>query len=185
MRISQTWRLLVAVLAISATSCSDLPNEPLDAPEITPSAIVIDGYTIVREKLRTPLPNLVASKLIGVGGGKLNIQGHSLTIPAGAIDHPTLFTMTISPVNRIEVDLTALAIPIVGDPFAVTTFNQALRLQLTYHRSPDRNTVNPANLVIINVEGEQAEPARSRAYPANKTVAAQIWHFSKYMMASN
>jgi hypothetical protein len=183
MRIPRSWRFVAAAFAIAATSCDKLPTE--NAAYFEPSnVVVIDGFTVAREKLPLPLPTLTATSTIGAAGGSLTILGHTLSVPAGAVSSPTLFTIAVQPTGLIEVELTAMQIPEFGLPVPITQFDVPLQLSLSYSRSRDRAIMRETG-VIIHVDGVNATPVRSRVRPAQKKVVATLWHFSRYMMASN
>lgn len=189
MRVPHFWRLVAVVLAVAVTSCDSLPTEPKSAVDVdyayTPT--VIDGFTVARERLGRPRPaELTVSELIGAGGGTITILGHTLRVPAGVVSNPTLFTMIVQPTGLIEVDLTALEIPLIGPPTPVTQFDRPVQLTLNYARSPalHKRMIRDGG-VIIHVEGDQATPVRTRVRHGQRRAVANLWHFSKYMMASN
>jgi hypothetical protein len=74
--------------------------------------------------------------------------------------------------------------PAFGPPVAITQFDVPVQLALNYARSRDRAVMRDSG-VIIHVDGTDATPVRSRIRPAQKKVVATLWHFSRYMMASN
>ena len=183
MFVPRSLRFAVAALAIAAISCDKLPNEPAAFPEPS-NAVVIDGFTIAREKLPRPTPTLTASSMIGPAGGTVHVLGHSLLVPPGAVTNPTLFTIAAQPTGLIEVELTAIEFPEFGAPAPVDQFERPVQLSLNYARSPDRAIMRMTG-VIIHVDGTDATLVRSRIRPAQKRIVATLWHFSRYMMASN
>jgi hypothetical protein len=186
MYVPQKWRWLAIALALVVTSCDRMPNEPeirADSPKFNSAAGVL---TPVRSKtLPIDVGRRTVSNTIGSSGGVLRLSGNSLVVPAGAVDHPTVFTMTLLRTGFIEVELTALSLPPSGPPVPLTTFNEALFLYLSYYRSPDLPGADPTKFVIAHVDGLNLEPVPNRVFPDRKRVKGKLTHFSRYMMASN
>jgi hypothetical protein len=186
MRVPQTWRWLAVVAALLVTSCDRMPTEPEIQPESPRVNSAAGVLTPVRSKhLPIDLARRTISSTIGSAGGALRLYGHSLVVPAGAVDHPTIFTMTLLRSGFIEVELTALSLPPSGPPVELTTFNTSLFLTLSYYRSPDVPSKNPANFVIAHVDGSALQPVPNRVFSDHNRVKGRLTHFSRYMMASN
>lgn len=87
--------LLFAVAAV--LSCSPdrgdttSPITPLDGPRVEAAATA--SYYRITERLPDPVPLLELSQVIGLLGGQVTVAGHTLTVPAGAVSTPTLFTV--------------------------------------------------------------------------------------------
>ena len=186
MRIPQTGRWLAVVAALLATSCDRIPTEPETRAEPLRLSSAVGVLTPVRSKgLPIAESRRTISTTIGSSGGNLRFYGHSLVVPAGAVDHPTVFTMTLLRTGFIEVELSALSLPPSGPPVPLTTFNRSVMLTLSYYRSPDLPSVDPTRFVIVHVNGSSLEPVPHKVFPEHNRVKSRLTHFSRYMMASN
>ena len=148
----------------------------------------IRTYTLIREPvLNLDLGHLRVSEVIGVGGGAVEILGHRIVVPAGAVDIPTLFTLIALPTGYVQVDITALAGDLLGglSDQGSDGFNKPVRLDLTYSRAT--NVSNPRKLVILrlNPDGMSAvhEALPSTVDRSNERVTVWLDHFSGYSMA--
>jgi hypothetical protein len=186
MRVPQMWRWLAVVAVLVITSCDRMPTAPEirpESPRLTSAAGVL---TAVRSKnIPIDAGRRTVSATIGSSGGNLRLFGHLLAVPAGAVDHPTIFTMTVLRTGFIEVELSALSLPPSGPPVPLTTFNTSVFLTLSYYRSPDVPSKDPTKFVIVHVDGTTLEPVPNRVFPERNRVKARLTHFSRYMMASN
>lgn len=180
------WPSLAALcLALVAVSC-DRPQATETTVDIAPSFGSVDQseYSLVREALPLPVPDLSTSSIIGVSGGQISLLGHTLQVPAGAVTVPTIFTMTVLTNGYIEVELTAMVSSLLGTvSVGEKGFKKPVTLTLTYARSPDK--LDPSKLLIVYVNGSKLEPLPSSVNTVTKTVSAQLSHFSKYAMATD
>lgn len=143
-------------------------------------------YTFIQENPLFPLPPLTVSQLIGVSGGTLNVMGHSLVVPAGAVSRPTLFTMTLPRLGYVEVELHATVTDLLGRLIDVgaSGFDRPVTLSMTYARAT--NVDDPRDLVILHKLGNNKyEVIPSVLNQSTKRLTAQLEHFSGYCMASN
>ena len=94
-------------LMLVAYGCDTVSESALTGPGEKSEILIIErdesGYTVARET--DPAVGVVTA-IIDRNGGTLNIGNHVLTVPVGAVDGPTTFTMT-KLVDEIEVGLTA------------------------------------------------------------------------------
>jgi hypothetical protein len=132
-----------------------------------------------------PVPTLSKSTLIGADGGRLDLLGHHLEVPAGAVATPTQFTLTARPSGFVDVELTATIRDASGQLVDVGDqgFNQPVELTLTYARS---DNVSAASKLVVLREGESG--AASQVLPtvvddAQKVVVTNLNHFSLYSVA--
>jgi hypothetical protein len=188
MRFPQSWRLIAAAFVFAATGCDSLPTENSEAV-LNPSQaiVVIDGFTIARETLPRPIPTVMSKSAIidPLTGGTITMLGHSITVPAGATDYPTLFTLAVGRTGNIEVDLSAMEIPPLGLPVLRTQFKKQIVLSLNYSRSPDRRVLRTRGVIVHVVSPSDATPVWTSIRPTQQRGVATLWHFSKYMMATN
>jgi hypothetical protein len=168
---------------------------PIDAADL-----LAQGYTLVKEP-PPPAPRrsllgwlirvveATLAKLLGSEGGILSLLGHILNVPAGAVSEPTLFSMTAIQSGHIEVELTAtpkslLRRLLFWRPVAEVQFEVPVALSLSYARAT--NVTDPSRLRIMRVNPDgNHEILPSVVDTVNKTVTAQLDHFSRYCMVSN
>lgn len=165
--------------------------EPEDgtAPAYTTVADA-DGeeYRLIEGRLPTDVDALSVSKLIDADGGTLTLAGHKLAVPAGAVDGPTLFTMTLPAEGYVEVGLSAtVEVGETVDLFEIQDeFHEPVTLSLTYARAEDVD--DPDDLVILRMLGDSHDDpheALSSTLGDGKVVMADLDHFSRYCMASS
>ncbi|HEX6134102.1 MAG TPA: hypothetical protein VFZ24_09065 [Longimicrobiales bacterium] len=127
--------------------------------------------------------------LLDVAGGVLELLGHSITVPPGAVTEPTMFTMTVIQDGYIEVDLTATPKSLLRRLFSWSNpqdvqFAVPVELSLTYERAT--NVTDPTRLKIMRLLPDgRHEILPSTVDTVNKTVTAELDHFSRYCMISD
>ena len=190
MRWGRTLGALVGLIGLMSCT-SDKAGDVAGPRQLT---TVAGGYTLVEERLGVgvSLNDLRSTKLIGLEGGTVQLLGHSIHVPLGAVSQPTLFTIRVVTNGYVEVDLTAIGglsglsglgglVDVGGQGFAVP-----VRLRLTYTRAT--NVGDPANLLILRKLGPgyqgSYEVMPSVVNPTTRTVEAELDHFSSYVMAS-
>jgi hypothetical protein len=182
---------LAAVLVVA--SCDRLPDDTVGPSGDTPvPAFYYSGpvytanqITVIKETTTWGLPLSVQS-LIGLLGGVLNLNGHSLLVPKGAVTVPTLFIMSTPNTSDVDVDLLALLPTLLGKLLNVGErgFAKPVTVTLSYGRA--YNVTNASRLFIVRkLPDGRYEKMPSTVDPVRKTVSAQLDHFSKYCMASN
>jgi hypothetical protein len=177
-------------------------EEVVTPAEVSPleGGVVSGGYTLIRlspasddvqgtdtsQGLLGGLLKLVGKvlslviKIIGLDGGLLTLQNHSLLVPPGAVTQPTTFRMELVPNRLVMVDLEATR---RGRDVGADGFGTPVTLTLSYK---DADVRDPSKLFILryNENGEH-ERLPSVVNTTNKTVSAQLDHFSRYCMATN
>lgn len=120
----------------------------------------------------------VVSAVFGVDGGQLELEGHLLTVPAGAVLAPTRFTMRQVPNGGVEVDLRATQA--VAGNIGSSGFEIPVQLALSYAGTDGES--NPEDLVIVRVAtGERLETE----VVEGSRVQAELDHFSRYRICTN
>lgn len=181
--------LPVLLLAVSASGCEG-GGEGGKHPT-SPSPLLglgsPSGYTLANDPLIPALLNtpLKISGLVGLGGGTLEILGHRLEVPVGAVLEPTLFTVAVLPTGSVEVYLTATRTDLLRRLLNVggSGFRKPVRVTLSYSRST--NVPDPSALVILRMRGPGGvpQPMPSQVDPVRRTVTADLDHFSPYSIA--
>ncbi len=166
-----------------------VPTAPSEVIFSSPSGYDLVQDPLVRQLLATR-PSI--SALIGVNGGSLELLGHRLEVPRGAVSIPTLFTMTVLPLY-VEVDLRAAATTsgLLGRVINVGSqgFQKPIPVTLTYSRTTfATNPPGVERLSILRVTSvlgySRYEPLPSVVDTVARTVTAELDHFSRYTMAS-
>lgn len=124
-----------------------------------------------------PIFDTTSQATIGPEGGTLSIPGgHSLHFPAGALDDSVTISAVTDPL-KIMVDLgpEGLVFPDSAQP----------RLSLSYG-SALLGFLSPSDLVVVYVEeGVAVEVLPSVLDAQEKTVSADLEHFSTYVLATD
>jgi hypothetical protein len=189
-----------SVAMIAATfilaSCGD-SSQPDESPLAPPQAdLVSDALNLLAPppassyKLITEpalLGDLDISKLIGLTGGTISIQGITLTVPSGALSTPTLFTVLALPTNVVDGSFTAIVSNLLGLVTDVggIGFKKPVTITMSYARAT--NVKDPSRLFIVYYDyaNNRLVKLPSTVNTKTKTVSAQTDHFSKYGMAEN
>ncbi|HEY8521588.1 MAG TPA: hypothetical protein VIN61_16065 [Gammaproteobacteria bacterium] len=189
--------ILALALGLFLTACDSAERvaAPTTEPQVQQAAVVTgpngETYTLVRSRqLLGLLPlQLQITDLISLKGGSITLLGHTLTVPAGAVTSPTLFTMLLGLNGYVEVHLEALSPSLLGGLLNIGGhgFRQPVRVTLSYANAAD--VVDPSRLVIVHLPGlwgyDRAEPVPTTVDPVRKTVTAELDHFSRYALAWN
>jgi hypothetical protein len=129
-KIMKASALSAFALTLVMWGCESLGENALVGPGDKSDILIINtdenGYTTAVE---TDPAVGVVSAVIDENGGSLNIGNHVLTVPAGAVDAPTTFTMT-KLVDEIEVGLTATRL--LPNDIGHNGFAVPVRLSLSY-----------------------------------------------------
>ena len=147
----------------------------------------VRSYELIREPILTLDPSaLQVSQLIGVNGGTITLLGHRMVVPSGAVDLPTLFTLSVLNNGYVHVDVSALAPGMSGlIDVGEQGFNRPVRLDLTYSRAT--NVKNERRLVILRMNpngmGAMHEALPSSVDRTRDKVTVFLEHFSGYCMA--
>lgn len=129
---------------------------------------------------------LQATAVIGPGGGTLSLGGFTLTVPAGAVTLPTVFTLVPLLNGLVEVDLQALLPTLLGGVLDVGAagFPEGKEVTLTMSYAGAEGVGDPQRLLIVHRRADGVlEPLESRVDTALRTVTVELEHFSRYCMA--
>lgn len=166
--------LSALALALVVAGCENLSNST--SPDLSPSRA---SRHIVAQETGCAL-NASISAVVDGSGGILKVCKHFLTIPAGAVSGPTVFSMTKLD-SEIKVDLTATSVgSLVVNNVGAAGFIKPLTLTLNYGSA----VTLPANLSSMGiywVKGDgTVEPLSSVVETVNQRVLAHPTHFSAY-----
>jgi hypothetical protein len=194
MRTSLRTLLVTTVLASSLFAGCNLadsesrpsPTEPQELLGGLLGGNKVQDYTLVKAPLIS-LSEVSISGLIGVQGGQITLLGHTLTVPAGAVDQPTLFALTVLPTGYIEVDLEASLRSLLGGLLDVGGDGFLKPVPVTLSYAAGTNVSDPRRLVILRVNSllgySKYEVMPSRVNLTGKTVSTELDHFSRYVIA--
>ncbi len=165
---------LTLVLALGSAAC-DRATAPTSPNLAAPRASASGGYTLVPSSMQD---SVTVSIVMGSLGGTMSVNGHSLTVPAGALQQPTRFTMTTISGTAIRVSLSAQDAA-TGVP--VTVFPTPLRLGLSYASA---KVSNPSKLKVAwLVDGSIVAVQPSELDKPHKQVVSSLYHFSDWGIA--
>lgn len=199
-RLTKSVLTLLAISAALSCAPGDRRESPLapDNGAATPTAPsdllgllpppppTSSEYTLIEERAPRLLETLEVSGVIGIFGGKLSLAGHALTVPYGAVTLPTVFTLRLLPTGYIEVELEAVLTSLLGRTINVGEegFRKPVPVTLTYVRAT--NVTDPSRLRIMRVKADgNHEILPSTVDTQDKTVTAELDHFSRYCMVAN
>lgn len=146
------------------------------------------GDTVVVLQRATPLPaSITATKIIGSGGGTLNVPGTGLTVtvPAGAVSYPTTFTVTALAGRPVAYEFgphgAKFAKPLtMTQDLRVTYLNAASLSYMHFHAgyfSAETNLIDSLLRAIVS----ELLPATASA--DDMVVRFDVSHFSGYLVA--
>jgi hypothetical protein len=156
----------------------------------------IRTYTLVQEPLLTNVVGTllntvdgllsVVTRLIGLNGGSLANLGHSVVVPANAVDQPTTFSLGVLLNGTTTVDLSAYAPGGSGRiDVGAAGFNRPVRADITYRRGSNIRDERRLVVLRLNPAGMGALHEVIPATIDRNNNKATVWleHFSKYCMA--
>lgn len=147
----------------------------------------LGGYTLANDNLLRALLTqpLQLNQIIGVNGGTISVLGHSLIVPPGAVSQPTIFAINVLPSGYVEVHLTATLTDLLRGILNIGSqgFDEPVTVKLSYARST--NIKDPSKLIVLRAKGTNGlpQPMPSTVDTVNKTVTADLDHFSRYFIA--
>jgi hypothetical protein len=166
--------LVCALLSLAPAACSEQDvTDPRPArPQFSSAgATLLECPTNVTRSVE---------KTIDILGGELTLDGHSVTLPVGAVTVPTTIKLTVPASNYVEVDVTANGL----EHFE---FNEPVNIVISYQRCTRSNLANKT-LTAWYIDGATKtliEKMNSTDDRANMRVSFPTDHFSEYSVATN
>lgn len=118
-----------------------------------------------------------AANAVGEGGGTVTVNGHALSVPAGAVNGRTTFRITEREDGHVGVEV---------EPHG-TRFRRPAMLTLNYQRcGPDADRFS--ELRILEVRSGTTQVLRTlptRVDAQKRMVTAQLDHLSGYLIGTN
>jgi hypothetical protein len=162
----------MVVAALALLSCTD--RTPLGPPPPPPRADLIGWLPGPTGLLRcSPLAADSVTQTIGPTGGTLYVGAHQLTVPPGALPHPTTIT-AVAPsdtVNQVRFQPEGLA------------FLRPATLQMSYANCDVLGQLAPKQIVYTTDELNILEYLVSSDDLLSQRVTARLQHFSTYAVA--
>ena len=162
-----------ATLLILAAACSDAGPLPLEPePEkvsASDSNFLVCPVDTTRSVRRT----------IGILGGTIALDGHSITLPLGAVLRPTTFTLTVPESPYVEVEIHAEG----HDSFQ---FLVPASITMSYDRC-DRTDIDPSTLSVWHIDGllrTLLEPMGGLVDEERRTIRFDSGHLSGFIIAN-
>ncbi|HEX7239069.1 MAG TPA: hypothetical protein VF263_02285 [Longimicrobiaceae bacterium] len=188
---TRSWARLLALpsllVALAAAGCDDAgPAGTLAAPDAGSKTVVATGPGPYFQVLADDGSSGVAAAVIGAEGGAVRIGEHELTVPAGAVDRPTVFSIVLTDPQYAKVYLTAIQITSDGRIFNVGTagFPKPVRLSLSYARITQ--AVDPSKLLVLWTRSDGSlVPMPTTVDTAGRRVVGELTHFSGYVIGGN
>ena len=168
-------RFAAVALAAAVTACSEpttAPQSPADAPALTET----QGATALLECRRSFFD--ITWGLLGPLGGLLSLDGHTLIVPAGALDQLALVTVRTPSTRFVEIEARVNG----RDHFQ---FNQPITIVLDYSRCPDWR-IGPEPLTVWQIDPDTKAFIRDMGGVddrAARKITFSTDHFSGYAIA--
>lgn len=173
--------LLGVSLLVAGCERSDLPGEAV-VPQFAKS-----GPSSLHKAPGRHAPAEVptAAAVIGPDGGSIELGGHRLTVPAGAVARPTRFSLQLLESGYVEVDLRASQRSKSGAEVSVGKqgFPTPVILELSYQHV--EGVDRPDALVVAWVKPDGSlQPLRSTHDASARSIRAPLDHFSRFVLAT-
>jgi hypothetical protein len=170
-KLSPSAKLLPFAVLFFAACSNDLPLAPAEVP-ITARRSAATSADFQLARCPTRIDRQVSAS-IGPQGGKLEVEGHSLTIPAGAVQAATRFTLHAPAGPYLRLELTARDTKHFEfeRPASVTISYERCRRQHRRSRTPTAWYLD-----------DNGHPERQESWddPVAQTVTFQTLHLSTY-----
>lgn len=174
--------LAIAVLVLgceTGTGPAHTPALQVDGPD---AALLGSELSFANRTVAQLSDEVVRQKIDPDVGGELTLLGHTLTVPAGAVDRPTMFVLSVLAGTEIQVELIAYD-PDLYEDVGGKGFNIPVQLALSY---AEADIDDPESLTIVHVEADGEKIViDSEVDTENQVVRAELTHFSRYGLCSN
>lgn len=166
---------LVLVVTVGITACADQgptePATPRPALSQTTGAVLLECPINVTRSVESTIDIL---------GGTVSLDGHSITLPFGAVTLPTTIKLTVPASNYVEVDITANGL----EHFQ---FEKAATVVISYARCTRSNIANKtiSAWYFDGATKTLISPMASTDDRANSRVLFSTDHLSEYSAATN
>jgi hypothetical protein len=177
--------LAIAVLALGCESGTEPGRTPALGVDARSDLIeeTLGSTLSAANRAVAQLSDEVVREKIGKDGGELTLLGNTLTVPAGAVDRPTMFVLSVLAGDSIQVELIAYD-PELYEDVGGKGFGVPVTLALSYAEAEE--DLDPETLTIVHIKTD-GEPVvlESTVDTENEVVSADLSHFSRYALCSN
>ncbi|MBI4544264.1 MAG: hypothetical protein HY703_03615 [Gemmatimonadetes bacterium] len=174
MERSTCQRVAAVALALAALiPACDAPTAP-EPPGLAPR---YDNSGATLLECPTTEPRSVDATINGLGG-TFSLDGHSITLPAGAVPSPTLFRLIVPASSYMEVEITAVGL----DSFI---FQAPVSIRLSYARCTQ--DLSSAALTAWHIDTQSKallENMSGADDKASRTMTFSTGHLSSYAVAN-
>lgn len=177
-RVSVVGRAGVVLSLFLLMACSESPVAT--APELdVSSAVDTRSSVIVGPMMCFTMEPVSASKVIDSTGGVVSVGGHSVTIPSGALKHPTRITVARPASPYLEIELRA-------NDEEHFTFEKPVTVTISYAECGAFPMPGSSRSAwYVDSETKQfLEKMNTVDDPVAQTVTFPTDHFSYYMVAT-
>lgn len=180
--------LALAFIALGCESATDPVGSPQLEIENSTSSLLSgeesESTLAILERSSSLLVEQTEILLFQPGtSAEINLLGHTLKIPADAVERPTYFVMIVLPGTQVQVELHAVDAE-TGLDVGGNGFKTAVQLALSY---ADLNGVkDPYELTIAYIPHDGApEQLVTTIDDTAQTASAHLEHFSRYALCRN
>lgn len=181
--------LAIAVVALACETGTEPPRSPALLTDGPASGLLGDDdllgseLSLAHRTIALLSDEVVRQKIEPDVGGTLELLGHSLYVPPGAVDRPTMFVMSVLAGTEIQVELIAYD-PDLYEDVGGKGFNKPVQLALSY---AEADIDDPESLTIVHItaDGDKVEIDNVYVDTENQVVTGDLSHFSRYALCSN
>lgn len=161
---------VLALVSGCAEGGGELPLEPTAIDLATASSTLVECPT---NETRS------ATKILGIFGGTVELDGHSVTLPFGAVALPTVLSVTAPAGKYVELDIQA-------NDVETFTFRQPVSIRISYERCSRANLDDDA-LTAWYIDGDTKALLEHMGGTDDKTARAVTFssdHLSAFAIAN-
>jgi hypothetical protein len=167
--------------ALIVSGCDGAGSERLLAPSANLSVDSGISKAAVAKTRRANAPNTNVVLVYPAAGGSVSVDGHTLSVPPGAVTQPTFFMLQIVEANAIHVKLKAWR---ASDAAPVSQFPN-VPVELTLDVS-DLETLDLSGLVVVYLRDGTYSGAKEpvpTVVSGSTRITGYLTHFSQYAVA--
>lgn len=171
--MSRTRAITATLLIAMAAGCTESSTSPLEPPT-TQFAYSAKSFLICPVDTTRSVHGT-----LGLLGGTIALDGHSITLPPGAVLRPTDFTLTVPKSNRVEIQIHA-------DGHDSFRFLLPATVTISYDRC-ERQDFDPDALSVWHIDeitGQLLELMAGIVDPDSRDISFSTGHLSGFVIAN-
>jgi hypothetical protein len=169
--------------ALLAGACSEQSTQPEMISAPSEAGFSKGGKDAQQVKLTVAAPMHVTAE-IGRQGGLLQAEHYFLSVPAGAVKHPTQFTMDVGTDGVVTLLATVTSRNGSVSDVGALGFREPVTLAMYYGYS-EKLVEDPTGLQVAWLKDDgKLSTVPSKLYEEYQLVYGQLSHFSQYALAS-